>query len=100
MALSFSKVTATANDSLATFLVAGIPQKSADLRGWTAFEDFLATIDGHATIRIHTDAYIYGEGDVFIATPEEVAYFMNRLRIRGDFLESRCEHYETIDFDV
>lgn len=46
----------------------------------------------------HITAYTYGGEDVVAATPEEVAYMAMRIRMRPDFLESRCQMYAEIDF--
>lgn len=45
MALLFSAVTLTGDDNQVELLVPGIPKESNDLRGWTAYENFIASID-------------------------------------------------------
>lgn len=50
MALLFSAVTLTGDDNQVELLVPGIPKESNDLRGWTAYENFIASID-HSTQR-------------------------------------------------
>lgn len=45
MALLFSAVTLTGDDDQVELLVPGIPKESNDLRGWTAYEHFIASID-------------------------------------------------------
>ena len=45
MALLFSAVTLTGDDDQVELLVPGIPKESNDLRGWTAYGNFLASID-------------------------------------------------------
>ena len=75
MAVLFSAVTITSDSDQAEFLVAGIPKSYADLEGWTAFESFMNEVDTEQDIKVHVAACLYGEGEVFTATPEEVAYF-------------------------
>lgn len=45
MALLFSAVTLTGDDNQVELLVPGIPKESNDLRGWTAYENFIASIE-------------------------------------------------------
>ena len=74
MAVLFSAVTVTSDSDQAEFLVAGVPKSYADLEGWTAFESFMNEVDTEQNIKVHVAACLYGEGEQFIATPEEVAY--------------------------
>ena len=83
MALLFSAVTLTANDHDAEFLVSGIPRDTDDLAGWTAYEGFLGEIDEECEVRVHVEAYLYGEGETFRASLEEIAYFNNRLEMNS-----------------
>lgn len=78
MAVLFSAVTVTSDSDQAEFLVAGVPKSYADLEGWTAFESFMNEVDTEQDIKVHVAACLYGEGEQFIATPEEVAYFTMR----------------------
>lgn len=55
MALLFSAVTLTGDDDQVELLVPGIPKESNDLRGWTAYEHFIASIDHEQEIRVHLD---------------------------------------------
>ena len=89
MALLFSAVTLTGDDDQVELLVPGIPRESIDLRGWTAYESFIASIDHEQEIRVHVAACLYGEGQPFLASPEEVAYFTLRAKEDDSFL---CEH--------
>lgn len=100
MAVLFSAVTVTAGDRKAEFLVAGIPKQYGDLEGWTRFEEFMEDLDEDCTLNVHADAYMYGEGKDFIATPEEVAYMTIRRQDRHDFLESRCHECGKSEFKI
>lgn len=99
MALLFSAVTATANEQEVEFLVGGIPREYDDLEGWTAFENFMEDLDEETTVSVHAEAYLYGEEETHKATPEEVAYFMMRIKQDETFL-SRCDNIESVDFTI
>ena len=98
MALLFSAVTLTANDHDTEFLVSGIPRDTDDLAGWTAYEGFLGEIDEECEVRVHVEAYLYGEGETFRASLEEIAYFNKRLEMNADFLSASCDNIEDADF--
>ena len=85
MALLFSAVTLTDDDDQMELLVPGIPRESNDLRGWTAYENFIASIDHEQEIRVHVAACLYGEGQPFLASPEEIAYFTLREKEEDSF---------------
>lgn len=98
MALLFSEVTLTGNGEQTKFLVGGTPQEYGDLENWRACERFLADIDKQSDINVHVESYLYGEEEIYPATPEEVAYFMKRLEMDPDFIQSRCEKHSTSEF--
>ena len=100
MAVLFSAVTITSDSDQAEFLVAGIPKQYDDLEGWTLFEEFMDELDEDCTVNVHADAYVYGEGEEFIATPEEVAYMTIRRQDRPDFLEARCHERGESEFTI
>lgn len=77
MALLFSVVTMTADDQQAEFLVSGIPAAFEDLDGWTAFHDLLDQTDHEQEISVHAETYLYGEGETFRASPEEILSLKN-----------------------
>lgn len=101
MAVLFSAVTLTdiAKGKQAEFLVAGIPRDYQDLEGWTAFEEFMQDIDEDTDISVHAEAYLYGESEIFKATPEEVAYMYKRMEGNPNFLADRCQNKDKVDFD-
>ena len=75
MALQFSHVrVSTPDGNEAEFLVSGIPREFDDFEYYTAFEDFLDGIEEDTEISVHAEAYLYGEGETFKASIEEVAY--------------------------
>lgn len=98
MALLFSAVTLTGDDNQVELLVPGIPKESNDLRGWTAYENFIASIDHEQEIRVHVAACLYGEGQPFLASPEEIAYFTLRAKEDDSFLCDHCSHAGHSDF--
>ena len=86
MALLFSHVRVSAPDgNEAEFLVKGIPRDYDDLENYTAFEEFLGELDEETEISVHAEAYLYGEGETYTASIEEVAYF--HLRMQKDPLQ-------------
>ena len=91
MAVLFSAVTLTADNNQVEFLAAGIPRDSDDLEGWTAYENFMDELDSEQEVSVHVEAYLYGEGETFKATPEEVAYF--KMRADADE-ECQCNRVE------
>ena len=99
MALLFSAVTVTANDKKVEFLVGGIPREFSDLEGWTAFERFMEDISEDTTVKVHAEANIYGGEEIVKATPEEIAYFMKRIEMDENFISSRCQNIDKVDFD-
>lgn len=98
MSVLFSTVTLSTDNDQAEFLAAGIPQDADDLEGWTAYEDFLDGVDPGEEVRVHVEAYLYGEGESFKATPEEVAYFTMRANADPGFLSGHCDNIEDADF--
>ena len=98
MAVLFSAVSVTANDQEIEFYVGGIPREFDDLEGWTAFDNFMEDIDEETEVSVHAKAYLYGEEETYKATPEEVAYFMERMETDDTFL-SRCDNIEDVDFN-
>lgn len=72
MAVLFSAVTLTADNNQVEFLAAGIPRDSDDLEGWTAYENFMDELDSEQEVSVHVEAYLYGEGETFKATPFEI----------------------------
>ena len=98
MAVLFSAVTVTAGDQKTEFLVRGIPRELGDIEGYTAFEEFMEDIDEETEVSVHAEAYLYGEGETYTATLEELAYFYLRIEMREDFLSARCDNIEDVDF--
>ena len=100
MAVLFSAVTLTADNNQVEFLAAGIPRDSDDLEGWTAYENFMDELDSEQEVSVHVEAYLYGEGETFKATPEEVAYFKMRADADEEFLHDHCDNIEDADFTI
>ena len=100
MAVLFSAVTLTADNNQVEFLAAGIPRDADDLEGWTAYENFMDELDSEQEVSVHVEAYLYGEGETFKATPEEVAYFKMRADADEEFLHDHCDNIEDADFTI
>ena len=99
MALLFSHVrVSTPDGNEAEFLVAGIPREFEDVEGYTKLDEFLTEIEKNTEISFHAEAYLYGEGETYTATLEELAYFYLRIEMREDFLSARCDNIEDVDF--
>lgn len=98
MAVVFSAVTVTSNDDQAEFLVSGIPKCYSDLEGWTAFDNLIKEVDTEQEIKVHVATCQYGEGEQYIATPEEVAYFTKRAAETDDFFYDHCKDIGHSDF--
>ena len=90
MAILFSAVGVKAGEEQTSLLVSGIPKDYEDLSGWKVYEYFLMDIGKEAEVTVDVNSYLYGEGEVFRASVEEVAYMMKRMEMRSDFLETRC----------
>ena len=99
MALLFSHVRVSTPDGNETeFLVSGIPREFEDFDYYTKFEDFIDSIEEDTEISVHAEAYLYGEGETFKASIEEVAYFTLRMSKDDHFLSGHCDNIESVDF--
>ena len=95
MALLFSNVRLSDKEREISFLMSGVPTKAEDLQGWTAYEKFISEkSDKTEKINVHVDSYLYGDGEVFVATPEEIAYLTMRLASKPTFLQTSCKKDE------
>ena len=100
MALLFSEVTLTVDQHQVKFLASGTPKTAADLDGWTAYEDFMEKHPESDEIKVHVDSYLYGEEEIEIANPNEVAYFTMRSDRDANFLSGHCESAGHSDFVI
>ena len=91
MAILFSAVGVKVGEEQTSLLVSGVPKGYEDLSGWRAFEHFLMDVDQESDIQVDVKSYLYGDGEVFRASVEEVTYMMKRLEMRSNFLEDRCQ---------
>ena len=90
MAILFSAVQVKSGEDSVSLLVSGSPKNTEDFSGWKAYEYFLMDIGKPADVTVDVKSYLYGEGDVFKASLEEVAYMGMRIRMQDNFLEDRC----------
>lgn len=93
MALIFSQVTLQSDLKEIKFFVGGIPKGYSDLKGWTAFDDFMKFIKP-GNVNAHVITYLYGSGQEYNASVEEVAYFIKRLKDDKSFLNKHCLNIE------
>ena len=98
IAILFSQVKVQSGDQSETYLIDGIPKEYEDLSASRQLEWFLQDIDSDATVQVHADAYLYGEGEVVRANYAELCYFLDRMRLNPNFLESRCQSAGSSDF--
>lgn len=99
MAVLFSHVrVSTPDGNQAEFLVCGIPREFDDFEYYNTFEDFLDSIEEETEISVHAEAYLYGEGETYKASIEEVAYFHLRTQQDENFLSGHCNNIESVDF--
>ena len=98
IAIFFSQVKVQSADQSETFLISGIPKEYDDLTESVQLEWFLQDIDSDETVQVHADAYLYGEGEVVNANYAELCYFLDRMRLNPNFLESRCQSAGSSDF--
>ena len=100
MSLRFSRVTLYSAGKTTTFLVGRIPQSRADLRSWTAYDNFISGVPRYTAVNAHVETFLYGVEEPFDATPEEVAYFYKRIERQPDFIETRTEKNGESDFTI
>ena len=98
IAILFSQVKVQSADHSETFLISGIPKEYDDLSASVQLEWFLQDIDSDATVQVHADGYLYGEGEAVSATHAELCYFLDRIRLNPNFLESRCQSAGSSEF--
>ena len=97
MAIVFSKITLRADELETQFFSCGMVRESGDLDPYTLYHEFTEEISSETEISVHVDTHLYGEGERFDATPEEMAYFTIRDRDDPTFL-ARCEKIGELDF--
>ena len=98
IAILFSQVKVQSADQSEAFLISGIPKEYEDLTESVQLEWFLQDIDSDETVHVHADAFLYGESEVVNATHAELCYFLDRIRLNPNFLESRCQSAGSSDF--
>jgi len=98
MSLLFSQVELSTDTESVDFLMGGIPREEDDLKNWMAYEHFVEAVDDDTEICVHAEAYLYGGGETVEASPEEVAYMYSRIQNDSDFLNTRCDNIEDVDF--
>ncbi len=98
MSVCFSRVKLVSADRAAIFLVGGVPASQKDLNGWKAYDAFRENLDAPATA--YVEAFEYGEGERYDATPEEVAYIYMRSEKRPGFIEARTRKLSESQFRI
>lgn len=98
MSLLFSNVSLTSKSRTLDFLTRGVPVDKEDLLDYSAFKEYLASTKDNCTINAHVCSYLYGEGEINIATIEEVAYMKLRADKDSNFLLKHCTKLAESDF--
>lgn len=98
MALLFSAVTVTANEDKIELLVSGIPREYDEMEGWTDFDDFVNLLREESEVSVHAQGYLYGEGEIVDASPQEIAYLLKRMETDDHFLVDHCTKTENAEF--
>lgn len=101
MAILFSYVTVSNEDwGTSRFFACGFPQDLDDLDGCAACEEYLEEIEGNATIDVHAEAFVYGDGEASWATSAELAYMLKCLEMDRNFLVNHCKNIGEHDFEI
>ena len=53
---------------------------------------------GNATVQIHVEAYLYGDGESVRASQDDLVQVMDQMRLNPYFLETECDNIEDVDF--
>lgn len=96
----FSKVTMRDDYNESEFFVSGFPQEPDALEGCSAYHEFLDEISEDTVVNIRAEVYRYGEGEIFKATLEEVAYMTIRDQQDPEFLSDHCLCIGESDFNL
>ena len=100
MAVRFSHVILESDYGAAEILARGKVTESDQLDGYSAYEDYCMDIEDDLVIRVQSDEYLYGEGEIFDASFEELAYFMMRMENNPDFLANSCKYVGRTEFEI
>lgn len=100
MALLFSKVTIQSDFNETEFFIGGFPTEPDDLARCDEYQDFLDEIDDEASVSVHVDAYVCGNGETIRASPDEVAEISARIKAEPDFLSEQCDWVGETDFEI
>ena len=98
IAILFSEVKVQIADQAEIFLMSGIPKEYDDLSASVPLKWFLQDINSDATVQVHVDTYLYGEGEVVNATHAELCYFLDCIRLNPNFLEVCCQDAGSSEF--
>ena len=100
MAVRFSHVILESDYGATEMLARGKVSEPAQLEGYSAYEDYCMDIEDDAVIQVQSDEYLYGEGEIFDATFEELAYFLMRMNDNPNFLANRCSYVDRTEFEI
>ena len=99
MSLLFSHVRITADGDTDEFLVGGIIREADDLDGYTAFDEIVSYLAEDTEMLVHSEIYLYGEGEAERASLDDLAYLQSRMDNDAGFLNcSAVDNIESVDF--
>lgn len=100
MAVRFSHVILESDYGAAEMLARGKVTEPDQLEEYSAYEDYCMDIEDDVVIRVQSDEYLYGEGEIFDATFEELAYFLIRMNNNPNFLANSCNYVGRTEFEI
>ena len=100
MAVRFSHVILESDHGAAEMLARGKATEPDQLEGYSAYEDYCLDIEDNVVIQVQSDEYLYGEGEIFDATFEELAYFLMRMNDNPNFLANSCKYVGRTEFEI
>jgi len=100
MAVRFSHVILESDYGAAEMLARGKITEPDELDGYSAYEDYCMYIEDNIVIQVQLDEYLYGEGEMFDASFEELAHFMMRMENNPDFLANSCKYVGRTEFEI
>lgn len=98
MAYLFSKVTLEGGGYDTSYLTGGIPRDYDYLSCDLDLEDFLELIEREEEIEVHIEVFLYGEGELCVASGDELLMLKEMCKNHENFLETECDNIESFDF--
>ena len=94
MAILFSVLTMKSGEVESRFLVGGIPRIKNDLKGWTAYENFIRKANGEIDVQV--DSYAYGGGNACKGNGRRSGIFNKKVRKPSGFFGKELRFIRTV----